>query len=133
MEHLVEVIGATAFKGTIDGRKYDSGKLFFITRLDIRQNAQEGENLNWKSGHTVDFYKVPNSALAMRVIDMKPTLQKPVTVKIVIERYSNGRESQDVIVDVVPTSVDATTGEIKPASAARSEAEGKRSAQRSVA
>lgn len=113
MEHLVDVIGATAFKGTIDGRKYDSGKLFFITRLDIRQNAQEGESLNWKAGHTVDFYKVPNSVLAMRVIDMKPTLQKPVSVKIVIERFSNGRESQDVIVDVVPQSVNESTGEIR--------------------
>ena len=113
MEHLVDVIGATAFKGTIDGRKYDSGKLFFITRLDIRQNGQDGENLNWKSGYTVDFYKLPNSRLAMRVIDLKPTFQKPVTVKIVIERFSNGRESQDVIVDVEPLKVDSVSGELK--------------------
>ena len=113
MEHLVEVIGATAFKGTIDGRKYDSGKLFFITRLDIRQNSQEGESLNWKTGHTVDFYKLPNSDMAMSVVRMNPTIQKPVIVKILIERFSNGRESQDVIVDVVAQSVNESTGEIR--------------------
>lgn len=113
MEHLVEVIGATAFKGTIDGRKYDSGKLFFITRLDIRQNSQESESLNWKTGHTVDFYKLPNSDMAMSVVRMNPTIQKPVIVKIVIERFSNGRESQDVIVGVEPQSVNESTGEIR--------------------
>ena len=115
MEHLVEVIGATAFKGTIDGRRYDSGKLFFITRLDFRKNSQEGESLNWKTGHTVDFYKVPTSDMAMRIVGLNPTISKPVTVKIVIERFSNGKESQDVIVDVQPVQqVDNSTGEIRP-------------------
>lgn len=133
MEHLVEVIGVNAFKGRIDNNRIDSGKLFSIAKLDTRRNSSDAESVNWKIGHAVEMWKLPNSEMAMRVAILNPSVQKPVLVKIVVERLSNGRETQEVIQDVIPASIDANTGEIKPASAARSEAEGKRSAQRSAA
>lgn len=113
MEHLVEVIGVNAFKGRIDNNRIDSGKLFSIAKLDNRRNSSDAESVNWKIGHAVEMWKLPNSEMAMRVAILNPSIQKPVLVKIMVERYSNGRETQEVIVDVIPASIDANTGEIK--------------------
>ena len=114
MEHLVEVIGVNAFKGMIDNNRIDSGKLFSIARLDNRRNHSDDDSVSWKTGHAVEMWRLPNSEMAMRVAMLNPSIQKPVLVKILVERYSNGRETQEVIIDVVPAAVDASTGEVKP-------------------
>lgn len=116
MELVVEIVGIKAFKGTIDGKAIDSASLFGVVRLDSRFNKRDGSGINWKVGFALEEWKLPNSDLAMRMMHLNPSIKNPVSVKLEIERVSNGKESTEVIIDAVPLNksiVDQETGEIK--------------------
>lgn len=116
MEMVVEVIGVKAFKGVIDGKQIDSGTLYSIVRLDDRYNRKDDSGTNWKSGFAMEEWKLPNSEVAMRMMQFKPSIKNPVSVRLEIERVSNGREATEIIVDAYPVSapiVDQQTGEIR--------------------
>ena len=117
MELVVEIVGMKAFKGTIDGKVIDSASLFGVVRLDSRFNKRDGSGINWKVGFALEEWKLPNSDVAMRMMHLNPSIKNPVSVKLEIERVSNGKESTEVIIDAVPLNksiVDQETGEIKP-------------------
>ena len=117
MELVVEIVGIKAFKGVINGNAIDSGSLFGIVRLDSRFNKRDGSGVNWKVGFALEEWKLPNSDFAMRMMHLNPSIKNPVSVKLEIERVSNGKESTEVIIDAVPLNkpiVDQETGEIKP-------------------
>lgn len=117
MELVVEIVGMKAFKGTIDGKVIDSASLFGVVRLDSRFNKRDGAGINWKVGFALEEWKLPNSDVAMRMMHLNPSIKNPVSVKLEIERVSNGKESTEVIIDAVPLNksiVDQETGEIKP-------------------
>ena len=116
MELVVEIVGMKAFKGTIDGKVIDSASLFGVVRLDSRFNKRDGAGINWKVGFALEEWKLPNSDVAMRMMHLNPSIKNPVSVKLEIERVSNGKESTEVIIDAVPLNksiVDQETGEIK--------------------
>lgn len=116
MELVVEIVGMKAFKGTIDGKVIDSASLFGVVRLDSRFNKRDGSGINWKVGFALEEWKLPNSDVAMRMMHLNPSIKNPVSVKLEIERVSNGKESTEVIIDAVPLNksiVDQETGEIK--------------------
>lgn len=116
MELVVEIVGVKAFKGVINGNAIDSGSLFSIVRLDSRFNKRDGSGINWKVGFALEEWKLPNSDFAMRMMHLNPSIKNPVSVKLEIERVSNGKESTEVIIDAVPLNksiVDQETGEIK--------------------
>ena len=116
MELVVEIVGIKAFKGTIDGKVIDSASLFGVVRLDSRFNKRDGSGINWKVGFALEEWKLPNSDVAMRMMHLNPSIKNPVSVKLEIERVSNGKESTEVIIDAVPLNksiVDQETGEIK--------------------
>lgn len=117
MELVVEIVGMKAFKGTIDGKVIDSASLFGVVRLDSRFNKRDGAGINWKVGFALEEWKLPNSDVAMRMMHLNPSIKNPISVKLEIERVSNGKESTEVIIDAVPLNksiVDQETGEIKP-------------------
>lgn len=102
MELTVEIIGFKAFKGTVDGKPLDGGSLYGVVKMDTRYNRIEGDNLNWKSGHGLEEWKVPNAAAAMRLSNLNPSISHPIVVKLEVERVTNGRETTELVVDVRP-------------------------------
>lgn len=116
MELVVEIVGIKAFKGTIDGKVIDSASLFGVVRLDSRFNRRDESGTNWKTGFALEEWKLPGSEIAMRMMHLNPSIKNPISVKLEIERVSNGKESTEVIIDAFPLNksiVDQETGEIK--------------------
>ena len=116
MELMVEVVGMKAFKGHVQGSDIDSGEMYAFVRLDERFNKKDESGVNWKSGHTFEAWRMPNAETVMKVIHLKPSIQRPVPIKLIIERVSNGKETREVVIDVEPVGasvVDQKTGEIK--------------------
>lgn len=99
MQILVEVIGMKAFKGIVDGKPIDSGTLYSNVKLDERFN-KTGEN--FKTGYALEEWKLGSSELVFRIAHLKPSKSNPVTMKLEVERVSNGRETKEVVTDAVP-------------------------------
>ena len=116
MELLIDVVGMKCFKGTVQGNTVDSGVVYGIVKLDERYNRKDKDGVNWKFGHSVEEWKLPGSEFVMRLSHLKPSIKNPVSMKLEIERVSNGRETQEVVLDILPVNgatIDLQTGEIK--------------------
>jgi len=116
MELMADMVGMKCFKGRVQGSDIDTGSIYTIVKMDERYNRQDAQGVNWKFGHALEEWKMPNAASVMAMSQLKPSIKNPVSVKLTIERVSNGRETSDVLVDVVPlmgATVDHDTGEIR--------------------
>jgi hypothetical protein len=87
----VEVVGAKAFKGVIDGKMIDSSSLFSRVKLSAQHNK---DGSNFKGGETVEEWKCPN---AQCVFDLQ-NVTFPFMAKLEIERVSNGKETKEIVV-----------------------------------
>ena len=90
-----QVVGAKRFKGTVDGKDINSGKLFVLTSLNGQRNSADSfamgactEELALKDG---EFVKVLE-------VDQRLQRGEMVWVELELERVSNGRETKDLIV-----------------------------------
>lgn len=126
MELKVELVGMKAFKGKLDGKEINSGALYTKVKLDERHNRKDQEGTNWKFGHSVEEWKVPDAEIVMRLAHLKPSIDRPVMVRLEVERVSNGRETKEVVIDCRPLEdaasdkPDPLTGEVRgPAAQAR--------------
>ena len=118
MELIVDVVGYKAFKGQIRESKIDNGELYALVELDTRYNKIEPDGTNWKSGYTVESWKVPSADLVLKLSSLPaPTVKNPIPCRLLIKRISNGSESREVITDIEPLNVNAKTGEIRSSSA----------------
>jgi len=118
---MIDVIGMKCFRGTVQGSKIDSGSVFAIIRLDDRYNKTDHESTNWKVGYAIEEWRLPNADAVMKIAHLKPSLKAPVSMRLEIERVSNGSEVREVVTDIQPVTgsiVDTSTGEIKPVAAA---------------
>lgn len=116
MELIIDVIGAKCFRGTVNGQKIDSGSVFGIVRLDERYNKTDQDGVNWKLGHAVEEWRLPNADSVLKIAHLKPSIKTPVSMRLDIERVSNGKETREIVVDINPvngTVVDQATGEVK--------------------
>lgn len=111
MELTVEVIGMKAFKGSVDGKAIDSGVLYAVVKLDERRNRKDQDGTNWKFGHAIEEWKLPNAEAVMRMSHLQPSMKRPILVKLEIERVSNGSESREIVTDCRPVEVRAQEGE----------------------
>ena len=103
MQITVEIIGMKAFKGSIDGKAINSGVFYSSVRLDERFNKSETNgDMNWKTGHAVEEWKVGYAELIMRCAHLKPTIKKPVVMLLEVERVSNGKETTELVMDARP-------------------------------
>lgn len=98
MKLIVEVVGMKAFKGVIDGKAIDSASLYTRVKMDERRNESAADKANWKAGEATEEWKLPSSDHVLRM----RTLRCPFTATLEVERMSNGRETKDVVIDVVP-------------------------------
>lgn len=116
MELKVELVGMKAFKGKLDGKEINSGALYTKVKLDERHNRKDQEGTNWKFGHSVEEWKVPDAEIVMRLAHLKPSIDRPVMVRLEVERVSNGRETKEVVIDCRPLqdAPDPLTGEVSP-------------------
>ena len=118
MELTVDLIGMKAFKGTLEGKLINSGSLYTMVKLDERYNKKDQDGLNWKFGHSIEEWRVPDSEIIMRLAHLKPSIKNPVTVRLEVERVSNGRETKEVVLGCRPLNdsqegqPDPLTGEI---------------------
>lgn len=119
MELKVELVGMKAFKGKLDGKEINSGALYTKVKLDERHNRKDQDGTNWKFGHSVEEWKVPDAEIVMRLAHLKPSIDRPVMVRLEVERVSNGRETKEVVIDCRPLEEltsdrpDPLTGEIR--------------------
>lgn len=109
----VEVVGMKAFKGVIDGKSMDSGVFYSMVRLDERFN-KPGEN--FKSGNSIEEWKLGSSELVFRVAHLKPSKTNPVMMCLEIERVSNGKETKEIVMDA--TLVEPSVRPVPPRPAA---------------
>lgn len=114
MELKVELVGMKAFKGRLDGKEINSGALYTKVKLDERHNRKDQEQTNWKFGHSVEEWKVPDSEIVMRLAHLKPSIDRPVMVRLEVERVSNGRETKEVVIDCRPLEERADSPSDKP-------------------
>lgn len=116
MELKVELVGMKAFKGTLEGKPINSGTLYTMVKLDARYNKKDAESTNWKFGDSIEEWKVPDAEIVMRLAHLKPSVKNPVTVRLEVERVSNGRETKEVVLDCRPLNdvPDPLTGEVAP-------------------
>jgi len=116
MALIVDVIGMKCFKGIVQGNRIDSGSIFAIVKMDERFNRKDADGTNWKFGHAVEEWRLPNSESVMKLSHLKPSIKNPVTMKLETERVSNGTETKEVVIDCLPVNgatIDLQTGEIK--------------------
>jgi hypothetical protein len=116
MELMVELVGMKAFKGKLDGKEINSGSLYTMVKLDERYNKKDQESTNWKFGHSIEEWRVPDADIVMRLAHLKPSVKHPVTVRLEVERVSNGRETKEVVLNCRPMNdvADPLTGEVAP-------------------
>lgn len=115
MELMVELVGMKAFRGTLDGKLINSGTLYTMVKLDARYNKKDAESTNWKFGDSIEEWKVPDAEIVMRLAHLNPSVKSPVTVRLEVERVSNGRETKEVVLGCRPLVdvPDPLTGEIR--------------------
>lgn len=95
MAITIEVVGMKAFKGSVNGEPIDSGTLYGRVKLDQRYN-KPGEN--FKGGHAVEEWKCPNAEAVFRM----QHIPFPFMASLEVERVSNGKETKEMVTDVVP-------------------------------
>lgn len=95
MAVTIEVVGMKAFKGSVNGEAIDSGTLFGRVKLDQRYN-KPGEN--FKAGWAVEEWKMPGAEFVMRM----QHIPLPFMASLEVERVSNGKETKEMVTDVMP-------------------------------
>ena len=95
MAITIEVVGMKAFKGIVNGEAIDSGTLYGRVKLVQRYN-KPGEN--FKGGHAVEEWKVPGAEYVFRM----QHIPFPFMASLEVERVSNGKETKEMVTDVVP-------------------------------
>lgn len=95
----VKVTGLKWFKGTVDGKDYDSGTCFVEERLnDLRGTAK---------GYASQAYKLQNSVQAQALAKR----DLPLVCNVEFARMTNGKgDSETVIVDIMPADAEAMPG-----------------------
>jgi len=89
-----EVVGFKRFKGTVDGKSIDSGKLFVLTRLNGSRNSADSH----AAGTCTEEISLPNGEFCKVLeIDQRISRGEIVTVELELERVSNGRESKEIV------------------------------------
>ena len=94
MADKVKVTGVRWFKGNIDGKELDSGKVYVEERLDDRRGTAKG--------YAATEYAVSSSAVAQALA----LREFPLTCNVEFERVSNGRESSTIIADIRPADAE---------------------------
>jgi hypothetical protein len=92
----VKVIGLKRWKGTVDGKAIDSGKLFVEVRLDDSRNTADA----LAKGYASEELKV-----APEVVHRLEHLPLPFEAEVSTERVSNGRQSREHVTDVRPVEL----------------------------
>lgn len=102
------VTGMKKFKGDIDGRPFDSTTVFIETKLDDRNGFRRGACTN-------DF-----NAGKSEVFDRLSSIALPAEFEVVWDSVSNGKRTQQIIVDIRPhkAAPAATPATAKPAGSA---------------
>jgi hypothetical protein len=90
-----EIIGFKRFAGTVDGKAINSAKVFVRVKLDGSRNSADQR----AEGYSSEELKVDPAIL--KRIEHNPL---PLTCDIETERVSNGRESKEVVIDILPVS-----------------------------
>jgi len=111
MELMVEVVGMKCFKGIIDGKQMDSGAVYSLVKLDERFNKVEDTSVNIKGGHFIEEWKLSSSAPILRMQSLKPSIKNPVMCRMEVERVSNGRETTELVIDIVPVLPEPAKGQ----------------------
>ena len=91
---IERVTGMKKFKGSIDGKEFDSTTVFVEVRLDDRNGNRRGKC-------TADF-----SAGTSDVYDRLKHLDLPAEMEIEWDTVSNGNDTKQVITDVRPHKVE---------------------------
>lgn len=104
MKIAIEVVAMKAFKGVIDGKSIDSGTLYARIKMDGSKNAVTPTEVNFKAGEATEEWRMPSSDFVTRM----KHLSCPFTAVLEVERMSNGRETKEVVTDVVPQSVEVS-------------------------
>lgn len=84
------ITGMKKFKGEIEGREFDSTTVFVETRMDERNGNRRGVC-------TMDF-----SAGSSSVYDRLAVIPLPAEFEVEWNTVSNGKRSQQIIVDIRP-------------------------------
>lgn len=103
MSDKVKVVGAKWFKGNIDGKDLDSGTVFIEERLDDRRGTAKG--------YAASSYKVSSSAVAQALARR----EFPLICNVEFERVTNGRDTETIIVDIMPADAEAAPRAAKAA------------------
>jgi hypothetical protein len=97
---IVEVVGMKAFQGSVDGSAINSGTLYTRVKLDQRFNKEDATSKNFKAGEAVEEWKLPTADHVLRMKHLANSM--PFTAELEVERVSNGKESKEIVVDVIP-------------------------------
>lgn len=90
----VEVVGFKRFKGTVDGKSIDSGKLFHLVNLNGNRNSAD----SWAAGNCTEEMALPDGEFCKVLeVDGRISRGERVTVEVELERVTNGRESRDLV------------------------------------
>jgi hypothetical protein len=90
----VKITGIKGFEGDVNGSKIDSGKIFAECKLDGRNNSER----QFGFGVFTEEFKLPSAEMARRI----KHIPLPFFAELHLERVGNGRESREIVVDVVP-------------------------------
>lgn len=86
----VKVLGFKRFKGTLEGKEIDSGKLFIEVNLNGQRNGKD----SWASGVCTEEIRLPNGEFCKQL----EHVPMPAQVELQLERVSNGKESRETVV-----------------------------------
>lgn len=90
MPDKVKVTGVKFFKGTVEGKEYDSTTVYVEERLDDRRGTAKG--------YATTAYRHGTSSVGM-------ALQKrefPLICEVEFDRVTNGRDSETIIAQLKP-------------------------------
>ncbi|MBN8504870.1 MAG: hypothetical protein J0L58_10345 [Burkholderiales bacterium] len=90
----VEVVGFKRFKGTVDGKNIDSGKLFCLTNLNGTRNSAD----SWAEGTCTEEISLPDGQFCKVLeVDGRIARGERVQVELDMERVSNGKAVREVV------------------------------------
>lgn len=92
----MEITGFKRFKGTVDGKAIDSGKVFVRVKIDDSRNSADQR----AGGFCTEELRVDPSIL--KRIEHNPM---PLICDVDTERVSNGKEAREVVIDIRPVDV----------------------------
>lgn len=90
MTDKVKVTGVKFFKGSVEGKDYDSTTIFVEERLDDRQGRAKG--------YATIAYKHGSSAVAQVLMKR----EFPLVCEVEFDRVTNGKESETIIAHIKP-------------------------------